>query len=276
MPIIISTPKLSPPDFITHWNYLRCLNHYAATLAIGCNLQITQPITKDAAVDKKVRLIHLTVESLHGEKAVIDTNVDFAELCVPWISVKSYYILFNQLLILEYLITANSGALSASHKQVLQNFKRHLRTGDLAFNVPEFNVLHACNTIAKLKLPSGANVRIRSADFKELHDFLLKKLVAYKLDNYKRDNKIKNFRTKGARRQKTDFLNANDVTLSEFFYWYRIKANYRDMEFVDTAIEDDQFADYYKDYYNITMTFYGCLKDLINDLSRIRFGQAML
>ncbi len=223
-----------------------------------------------------MKLIRLTVESLRGEKTIIDTNDDFAELCVPWISVKSYYILFNQLLILEYLITANSGALFSGHKQMLHSFKRYLRNGDLEFNVPDFNVLHACQTIARLRLQSGANVRIGSANFRELHDFLLKKLVGYKLEDYKRENKIKNFRTKKARLQKADFLNKGDVALSEFFYWYRIKANYRDMEFVDTAIEDHQFADYYTNYYNITRTFYRCFKDLINDLSRIRFGQGIL
>lgn len=123
MPVIISTPKLSPPDFITHWNYLRCLNHYARNLAIQCNKHITRRISKSPVLDKKVKLIRLTVQSLAGEKKIIDTNQDFAELCVPWISVKSYYILFNQLLILEYLMTGDSGVLFSSHKQNTAKFQ---------------------------------------------------------------------------------------------------------------------------------------------------------
>ncbi len=61
-------------------------------------------------------------------------------------------------------------------------------------------------------------------------------------------------------RLKKEFLENNTVSIYEFFYWYRIKSNYRDLEFLDKDIDDRQFRDFYKNYFELTVSFYEALK----------------
>jgi len=62
----------------------------------------------------------------------------------------------------------------------------------------------------------------------------------------------------------------------EFFYWYRIKSNYRDLEFLDKDIDDGQFKDFYKNYFKLTISFYEALKKMINNLSKMRLSKEIL
>ncbi len=64
--------------------------------------------------------------------------------------------------------------------------------------------------------------------------------------------------------------------MCEFFYWYRIKSNYRDLEFLDKDIDDKQFRNFYKNYFELTISFYEALKKLINVLSKIRLDKEIL
>jgi hypothetical protein len=113
-------------------------------------------------------------------------------------------------------------------------------------------------------------------DLKERIVQILKKLVCYKLEELQRDEKIKNFRTKKAKEGKKKFLNENTVNIFEFFYWYRIKANYRDLEFLNKDIGSDKFKEFYKNYYELTLTYLNAFKQLINQLAMVRLGRSIL
>ncbi len=94
----------TPPDFRTHANYVEFMKKLSSRVGIECARKISSRIPKSKKVDKKLGLIKLTLQSIDGEYKTIRKNPEFAELCVSWISVKTYYLLFNLCLIADYLL----------------------------------------------------------------------------------------------------------------------------------------------------------------------------
>ena len=266
----------SPPDFITHLNYVTCLNMFSRDINISCNLSIRNIISESKLLKKKINLIELTVKSINGEYQAIQQIPDFAELCVSWISVKSYYLLFNLLLILEYLLSGQDSFLNFSHKGLLEKFKKRLDQKEISFNEKIFNTNFQCIYLMNLKVTSGANIRMSGFNLTERFVQILKKLVNYKLEDFKRQNKITNFRHKEDRQKKKEFLENNTVNICEFFYWYRIKANYRDLEFLNNNISINKFNEFYQDYFELTFAFFNAFKKLINNLAKTRLGKTIL
>ena len=124
----------NPPDFITHLNYVSFMQLVSKNMKLSCNLSIQNQIQESRNLAKKTNLLNLTMKSIKGEYNTIMENPDYAELCVSWISVKSYYIIYNLLLILEYLISGSESAFGFSHKKVINSFKNRLEENEISFN----------------------------------------------------------------------------------------------------------------------------------------------
>lgn len=265
----------NPPDFVTHHNYVNYINSLADGIGLTSNLKISKRIKEHKGVVSKSRLVHLTLRGIEEEHKIIQDNPDYAAVCVSWISVKSYYLIYNSLLILKYLITGEESSFTSGHTNIINTFKDYLRRNELSFNKSEFNLLQQGKDIMSWRARSGANITRKNVDPEERLKQLMKKLMNYKLEDYQRIEKIKNFHTKENRLKKEAFLTNEDVNLCEFFYWYRIKANYRDLEFINKDIDAEQFKKYYCDYFELTQHYYCALKNLINKLSDIRLGKAI-
>ncbi|OGL46894.1 MAG: hypothetical protein A2W05_10385 [Candidatus Schekmanbacteria bacterium RBG_16_38_10] len=266
----------NPPDFRTHLNYVSCMKALSKGIGLLCNSSIKNKINESKTLKKKINLSKLTLNSIKGEYKTIQKNPDYAELCVSWISVKSYYLLFNLLLILDYLIAAHESVFQSSHKESLKRFKDYIENNNISFSEKLFNNNFPCSKIMNLHPKSGANIKIIDIDMEERVAQILKKLVRYKLEDIQREEKIKNFRSKKNRKIRDDFLTKNTVNIFEFFYWYRIKANYRDLEFLNKDISSKQFEEFYRNYFELTLYFFEALKKIINDLSKIRLGKIIL
>jgi len=266
----------NPPDFITHLNYVSCLNTLSRDINASCNLSIKNKIDESKLLEKKINLIKLTIKNVNGEYKIIRKNPDFAELCVSWISVKAYYLIFNLLLILEYLLSGQNSALGLSHKELLKKFKGHIEQGEISFNKRIFNANFQCSKIMNLRVKSGSNIKMIGFNLNERIIQILKKLVRYKLEDFQRKERIKNFRSKKNRQKKKEFLRNNTVNICEFFYWYRIKANYRDLEFLNKDISSHKFGKFYRNYFELTFTFFNAFESLINDLAKTRLGKIIL
>lgn len=266
----------NPPDFITHLNYVSSLSALSRNLTATCNLSIKNKIQECKLLNKKINLINLTKKNIKGEYEIIRKNPEFAELCVSWISVKAYYLIFNSLLILEHLLTGTESSLKFTHKEAIRRFKEDINRKDISFNKKIFNKNFDCLDVMKVKIKPGSNIKIFGIGSTERISQILKKLVDYKLEDFRRTENVKDFRLKKNQQKKKDFLTNNSVNLWEFFYWYRIKANYRDLEFLDKDISSSKFCDFYNNYSELTWNFFGSLKNIINDLSKIRLGKSIL
>ena len=268
--------KEHPPDFTTHFNYVVCLNAVSNKLAAESKSNIKNKIKESKFIHKKLNLIKLIKKNLEEEAKIIEQNIAFAEVCVPWVAVKAYYLIFNLSLVLDFLISGQESSFRSSHEGLLEKFKGRISKGEIIFNNAIFNNNFQCSQIVDSKVKPGANLKILNVDLNERVMQILKKLIKYKLEDFQRKEKINNFRHKNNRQKRDIFLKNNTINLYEFFYWYRIKSNYRDLEFLDKDIKDTQFSDFYKNYFELTDKFYLVLKELINGTSKIRLNKEIL
>ncbi len=259
------------PDFVTHANYLHFMSENSEGLKLICRLNINKKVTLDKRVKQKIKLIELTLENLIEEKGNIDKYPDYSVVCVSWIPVKSYYLIFNLLILIEYLITASDSYLTITHSALFNCFRGMLGDKKVFFNKDLFNEICAVGDIEKWQIPPWENVKKNTANPELRYKQIIKKLMHYSKDEFKRMHKIK--RLSGEK--KIEFENTK-INICEFLYWYRIKANYRDMEFVDKGVEVRDFVGFYTDYYNLSMNFYSAMKDCINTLATKRANQILL
>ncbi|MBA7531657.1 hypothetical protein ES705_23872 [subsurface metagenome] len=148
--------------------------------------------------------------------------------------------------------------------------KLRLRNKGLVFDKGSLNRVYNTWDVYKFKFPAGYNIRLSRASLKDRYRQLLKKLALYKIEDLRRRKNIKDWRTKTAREKRDKYLKSNDTNICDFFYWYRIKANYRDLEFLDKDISCDQYYDFYENYYHLTANFYSAFKDLVNSMAKYK------
>lgn len=266
------TSTIDHADFITHANYLDFLKRTSENIKLVIHSDINKRIKEDKKLSQKVFLINLTVDNLREEFKNTSKYQEYAVVCVSWIPVKSYYVIFNLLIILEYLITGHSSYLSITHNGALNFLKKLISDGSLKFEPQEFNNVHSVREIEGWKIPRYENIKKINADPRIRYKQVIKKLSGYQKEEYKRRNKIN--RLVGKELQK--FKKASSTNLCEFFYWYRIKANYRDMEFIDKGVPAREFKEFYENYFYLTLNFYKALKIGINNIAKIRFGKEII
>lgn len=269
--IIVSSP-ISHAEFTTHSNYLKCLCHLSSGLSVATVNIATSSNALSTLVRKKKILIDLTKNNLDSELSQVNRYIDYSQICISWVPVKSYYLFFNLLIVLMYLISDDAGFLTMDHGTLHRRLKDFTRSGNLTFNVSSFNTIHVPNRILSWRIPIGNNVIVNRLNFSNLEKQVIKKMFFYAKEEYKRTQHVDSLR--GAKKQR--FLTSTTINLCEFFYWYRLKANYRDMEFVNSQVSTSEFHSFYTDYYNLTINFFNALKTEINRLSQVRFQQQVL
>lgn len=276
MEYTVSSWGIEPPDFRTHLNYLSCVESLADSLSITLSQDFRSSLTESKKLQKKLTLIKLTKKAIEGELATVNANNEYAELCVSWISVKAYYLFFNLIQILSYLMEGQETSLSQTHNGNRKWLKDAISDGRLVFNNRIFNKIFNSGKIFTKTVRVGSNLKISNVEIVPRIISVLKKIVDYQIQQLVYDKKIKSFRTKDAKALKADYLENETVNLCEFFYWYRIKANYRDLEFLNHDISTSSYVEYYKKYYSLIMKFYVAFEDQINKLSAQRIGKAIL
>jgi len=131
-----------PANFMTHLHYVSCFNQLSKNLKLDCKIDISAKIKETKYLAKKIHLINLLIENLKEEYKLILNNPPFAEVCIPWIAVKSYYLIFNLLLVIRYLITNDENSFNSSHYNILKEFKSYLKNNNLIYNKDNFNKVY--------------------------------------------------------------------------------------------------------------------------------------
>lgn len=269
---ISSTPILNA-EFRTHSNYLNFMSEISAglTIQIPKSFSIISTNIPNLA-NKKVGMAKLIMKNIDSEMDQINQFRDYAQICSSWIPVKSYYLFFNLLLILEWLIDDDIGWLTQTHEAVNQRLKELIRIKEIIFSEMYFNSIIPATRISSWKIPSGSNMVIGNSDPKTRYRQVIKKILDYKKDDYKRKRNIK--RLVGIKN--TNFLTSTDLNIWEFLYWYRIKANYRDMEFLDSGVSLSDFYIYYLNYHTLSCSLYKSFVSEINRISTIKYGADLI
>ncbi|MFA7685517.1 MAG: hypothetical protein WCX95_01815 [Candidatus Gracilibacteria bacterium] len=247
MPEGYSEPFAEQQEFDTHLSYISALR----TLTDSANLTINQRILPKPIPDlnKKKNLIDLTIKSLNDEYEIVKRDADYSYASMSWLPIKSYYLLFNILLTIEYLIKVDSSIFSIGHQKCIEEYTRKLRDKELEFDVPILSKVFD-RSIFALKYSPGLQLSNKT-DIDLKFNMLIKKASLYKLDTWKRQQKINNFRNKSSREKKDQYLNSFTISIFEFSYYMRIRCNYRDMAFIENVSKNDT-KKYFEEYMGFT------------------------
>ncbi|MCL4518459.1 MAG: hypothetical protein M1587_04605 [Thaumarchaeota archaeon] len=214
-------------------------------------------------LNNKKNLIDLAKKSLRDEARIVSMDKEYSYASTSWLPVKTYYLLFNMMVTIEYLITLNRDCFRMGHGPCIGHFTRRLETGEIVFDVPDLNMVYD-GSIFDYHEPSGTNLR-RSLPPSQHTRLVMKKIANYKLDDRKRAKGIPSFRSQANQRKRSAFLQTFKTSIFEFPYYMRIRANYRDFAFID-GVTYSNTADYFNDYLAFSLGFYDALDSLKRQL----------
>jgi hypothetical protein len=229
----------------THLNYIKCISELLDGVTLNYSFSINKGLLPD--LDIKKNLISLTKKSLNDENKIVQIDRDFSYASTTWLPVKSYYLIFNILLTIEYILKIQKTIFRLSHTSCIEEFTRKLKTGEIKFSNPILNQVFDQNILI-YKVTSGANLSSRTGQT-DMYKMAIRKIAKYKLDDWKAKNKI-DLRSKAHKLQCKKYLQSFNVSIFDFAYLMRIRSNYRDFAFIDnvTTLETAKYFDYFFKY----------------------------
>jgi len=250
-------------DFKTHLIYVERLAKLSHGLSVKCQIK---PLLKKSKLDdikSKLHLIELTKKSLEDEHRIVDIDKEYSLASVLWLPMKTYYLLYHLLSVIDYILTENKTSLSITHEGCLGVFSKRLRNSEIEFSEKRFNDLFT-KDILDFRSKSGEHLR-RSATDDVIYKLVMKKIGIYKKGNYMLKAGIDLRTKKGREKMRKYLLNKFSVSIFDFFYLMRIKSTYRDFNFIDDMPAIDTKR-YFYNYYATADNFYTCLNNLKNKL----------
>ena len=244
----------------THYNYIKCL----CKLLRGATLSSSQSLAKIAIpeIETKSNLIKLTKISLRDEHEIVKIDEDYSYASTSWLPIKSYYLIFNILLTIEYIIKTQNTAFKLPHTSCIKEFTRKLETGEITFSEPLLNQVFD-RSILNYKGKAGANLSSRTG-IEEMYKMTIRKIAMYKNNDWKTKEKINLHKNLDKAKYET-FLSTFKVSIFDFPYLMRIRSNYRDFAFIDNVTNTDT-ANYFKRYFAFTMYFVKALESLKDEI----------
>lgn len=258
--------------FATHNNYVRCIasNLNGFELTTTLHPTATLPIDK---IDKFLKLSEMTHNSIRDEIAACFRDSDYTQVVAPWMPVKCYYRLYYLESVMLYLLSGSAvGFTHGGHTGVRKNIKSHIASGQLtASNVVVFESVTVQDALVHT-IPSGANLSPNFHTTTDCVNSLKKKLATYAEHDFREKSGIKDYRSRANQIRRNSFRVATSINLSDFFYWMRIKANYKDVDYLDFAynISPDDAYTYIMRYAAAQESYAFSLEALIEQLKIAR------
>ena len=254
--------------FMTHLNYVRRLDDMLSQFRLSVKPK-TDVIKKEKEIGRFVRLEKVTQKSIERDIELSTEDNAFAVIAAPWFPVKCYYSLYYLESILSHLIDGNSyGFGKGGHGGIRKKITELITDNRMILAVPELNRAYSLAEIdAYPPINSGINARSDFWKKPECLTSLSGKLMEYKLHDAQSTNKW-DLRTKQGRKDKAEFIATKSLMLLDFFFWYRIKANYRDLDYIDfeNGITEQEVLEYMRTYYSAYLHYRNQLVEQINHL----------
>jgi len=257
------------PEFKTHLNYVSNL----AYISKNIDSVYKNKIQVNTNLDKyktKENLFKLTAKSIMDEKQIVSLDSSYSKAVCAWIPVKSYYLCYNLMLTILYLITGDEKDFQKGHTQVIDIFNDKLFKGEIEFSQPLFNIVFD-RSVLTFKAKSGFNISMPKSkkDRETLYRLSIGKIAKYKRDEYKRKNKL-NIKKSHDKLQLENYLDKKfKVSIFDFLYQMRIRSNYRDLHFIE-LINDFESKDYFNCYCDFLDSFIKALFKMYSDIKKKR------
>lgn len=236
--------------FKTHLNYIKCLDKLFDNCELTINIMASGKLDPKKLI-KFQKLAEITQRSIDNEVSYMIQEPEYSQVVAPWLPVKCYYRLYYLESIFLYLLNGNEAVFKqGGHSAVRSGLHDALKGISITFkNIDLDSVIPIIDAI-NYKGTSGANVRNDFHESDECIKSIRKKISQYKEHNFKDRKTAKNYwMTSKGRQERKEFLTKNLITIIDYFYWMRIKANYKDVDFLDFEIistsETKEYASYY-------------------------------
>lgn len=242
----------SKVSFRTHLNYIKCFEKLLSSCELTVPLKgISATRTDD--ITRFQKLYNVTLKSIKKDVELVQEDSAFAVIAAPWFPVKCYYALYYLESILAHLLTGHGRVCgTSSHTSVRKQIYHLTSNGRILFSVNYINREFTLAEISRLPtIDSGQNACANYWEKPECINSIAKKLMEYKLLAKKRSEKW-NLHKKKDREAQKKFIGNESLMILDFFYWYRIKANYRDLDYIDfeNGITEQEISEYTTTYYN--------------------------
>jgi len=220
-------------DFHTHLNYAHCMvgMMHDVLLAVPVNKSVQVNL---ADVKRFLKLAKLTKVSIEGEISSCRSEPDYVQIAAPWFAVKCYYRAYY---LESCLIHLSSGSTepfwNSGHHYVRKMIRTYCKVGYVKTKLHHAEVVDCYASALTHKIVSGANLKQDYYLTEECVKSVRSKLAKYSVDHWKKNSPHSSFRPLVARKELAAFISNGEVCLFDFFYQMRVKANYRDSDFLD-------------------------------------------
>ncbi len=251
-------------DFETHLIYAELLERLSDAVTVSTQ-QTAKLSSSDAEkLKEKIQLVKLTKKSIDQEYEIVTFDKEYSTASVLWLPIKTYYLIYHLICILECLLTGNLKHLSGGHSTLVSEFAKKLEKSDLEFSNTQLNLVFD-QDILNFKTKSGEHLHHGVAD-DTLYKLLMKKVAKEKIANFKITNALD--ARKGADKARiVKFTNSLKVSIFDYFYLMRLRTNYRNSNFIDDLPSKDTKV-YFEKYYSASCNFYSATTKLINQLMK--------
>lgn len=257
------SPLSSRLDFETHLKYVALLARLSRGLSVSCTATPLLKVGDLPKIKDKTRLIDLTKQSIKDEHAIVQIDDEYSTAAVLWLPIKTYYLAYHLLCIVDYLLTGKPSLLRAKHGECVEHFSKMLSDGTLQFSEPLFNQVFD-KSILNFKTASGEHLRRGVAD-DVVYKLIMKKIANEKIASFKLSQGITETRSLKNRQKVERFKQSMTVSIFDFFYQMRLRLNYRNFDFIDHVPAKETKA-YFDEYFSAAGYFYTCFANLKNKL----------
>lgn len=216
-------------------------------------------------LDDKIKLVTLTKKSIDQEYQIVSFDKDYSSASVLWLPIKTYYLIYHLLCIIDCLMTGKISSLTAGHNYCVNNFTKMLASSYIQFNKPLLSSFYD-EKILSFNSQSGEILK-RGVSDDVVYQLIMKKIANDKIDDYKRTNGLSGRRAKD-KIKIIAFKKKMSVSIFDFFYLMRLRMNYRNFDFVDNIPSSDT-KEYFEKYYISADNFYKCFLRYIKDLIKL-------
>ena len=256
--------KQEKQAFQTHYNYANCLASLTDKVTLLSKEKLSHLDLPE--LDCKLNLINLTKKSLQDEYRIVKIDKDYSYASTSWLPIKGYYLIYNMLLTIEYILTGQKQKFNMGHQTCVEEFTSKLFHKKIQFDNSILNKIFS-GTILNLRETSGANLSTR-VNLDRRYQMAMRKVSIYKCDDLKRKLKI-NLKTKLGKTLFASCKNNFKMSIFEFPYYMRIRSNYRDFAFIE-GVTTLETSNYFTTYYSFIINFCLALENLKLDLLNMR------
>lgn len=253
-------------NFKTHMNYAKCIKVELSGVSIAPLISMSAVVSM-GDIRRFAKLAKLTNSSLKADIQGARSEHEYAHVVAPWFAVKCYYRVYY---LESILINVYSGSGrpfgNGGHIFVRNEMQKYCRSGSVTSSQGRLETVESCSAAMKHRIPSGSNIASKFYLTQDCARSIRRKLASYATDNWKRNHKkYKAFRTKEARADLQNYINGKSVSLLDYFYYMRVKANYRDADFLDFSSSSAKEALDYIETLNEAVDIYSAA--LVNAIS---------